>query len=248
LRLSDIYWWMRLLSQRIAQRANRDDQEVGKFWQARYRATRLLDETSLLACAAYVDLNPIRAALAQTLETSDFTSVQKRIESLRTSAQAVAPALAQNQAAPRRSKSHGAKASPIDSAVVGVVAADRFLAPLTIDERADALGACAAAPGAGRASHKGFLPMSAAEYVTLLDWTARQIRSDKPGSTPTALSPIFQRLKISEEVWCELARNFGRLFYVVAGQPQSIDSRRTRSGRRHKTRVPARELMAESSN
>jgi hypothetical protein len=41
-RLSDISWWMRLLSQNIAQRANRDDEEVGKFWQARYRAVRLL--------------------------------------------------------------------------------------------------------------------------------------------------------------------------------------------------------------
>lgn len=58
-RLSDISWWMRLLSQNIAQRANREDEEVGKFWQARYKAVRLLDETSVLACAAYVDLNPI---------------------------------------------------------------------------------------------------------------------------------------------------------------------------------------------
>jgi hypothetical protein len=36
LRMSDISWWIRLLSQKIAQRANKDDGEVGKFWQARY--------------------------------------------------------------------------------------------------------------------------------------------------------------------------------------------------------------------
>jgi hypothetical protein len=77
-RLSDISWWMRLLSQNIAQRANREDNEVGKFFQARYRAVRLLDETAILACAAYVDLNPIRAAIAETIEGSDFTSAQKR--------------------------------------------------------------------------------------------------------------------------------------------------------------------------
>ena len=41
---------------------------------------RILDEATLLACAAYVDLNPIRAAMAETLEQSDFTSVQRRIE------------------------------------------------------------------------------------------------------------------------------------------------------------------------
>ena len=50
-RLSDISWWMRLLSQNIAQRANKEDLEVGKFWQARYRAIRLLDETAILARA-----------------------------------------------------------------------------------------------------------------------------------------------------------------------------------------------------
>jgi REP element-mobilizing transposase RayT len=72
LRLSDISWWMRILCQRIAIRANDEDGEAGKFWQSRYRAVRLLDEEALLACAAYVDLNPIRAALAETLETSDF--------------------------------------------------------------------------------------------------------------------------------------------------------------------------------
>jgi len=61
-------------------RANREEQENGRFFQDRYRATRLADEASLLACAAYVDLNLIRAAMAETLETSDHPSVQRRIE------------------------------------------------------------------------------------------------------------------------------------------------------------------------
>ena len=66
------------MSQNIAQRANKEDGEVGKFFQARCRAVRLLDETAILACEAYVGLNPIRAAIAETVEDSDFTSAQKR--------------------------------------------------------------------------------------------------------------------------------------------------------------------------
>src|ERR1700744_1597139 len=61
-RLSDISWWMRLLSHHIALRANREDEETGRFFTSRFRAVRLLDEQTLLACAAYVDLKPIRAA------------------------------------------------------------------------------------------------------------------------------------------------------------------------------------------
>jgi len=55
--LSDVAWWMRLLCQNIGTRANHDDKEVGKFFQGRYRAVRILDEATLLACSAYVDLN-----------------------------------------------------------------------------------------------------------------------------------------------------------------------------------------------
>ena len=43
---------------------------------------RYRSRSAVVACAAYVDLNPIRAALAETLETSDYTSVQRQIASL----------------------------------------------------------------------------------------------------------------------------------------------------------------------
>ena len=55
---------------------------MGRFFEGRFRAIRIIDESGLLACAAYVDLNPIRAALAETLEDSEYTSAQRRIESL----------------------------------------------------------------------------------------------------------------------------------------------------------------------
>ena len=55
-RLSNISWWMRLLGQYIAISANNEDGEgLGRFWQSRYKAVRILDEETLLACAAYVD-------------------------------------------------------------------------------------------------------------------------------------------------------------------------------------------------
>jgi hypothetical protein len=38
-----------------------------------------MDEAALLAAMAYVDLNPVRAGIAATPESSDFTSIQERI-------------------------------------------------------------------------------------------------------------------------------------------------------------------------
>jgi len=37
----------------------------------------------LRACSAYVDLNPVRAGIAETREMSDFTSVQDRCETVK---------------------------------------------------------------------------------------------------------------------------------------------------------------------
>jgi putative transposase len=80
-RLMSISHFMQLLNQFIARQANIEDGVTGHFWQARFKSQALLDERALLTCMAYVDLNPIRAAMAQTPEGSDYTSIQERIRS-----------------------------------------------------------------------------------------------------------------------------------------------------------------------
>ena len=78
-RLASLSWLMRLLKQRIARRANREDSCRGHFWEGRFTSVPLLDQGALIACMVYNDLNPIRAGMATTLEDSDHTSVQQRI-------------------------------------------------------------------------------------------------------------------------------------------------------------------------
>jgi len=211
-RLSNISWFMRLVAEPLARFANQEDQTSGRFWQGRFRAVKLCDEAAVLACAAYVDLNPIRAGVASTLEASDFTSVQRRIES---------------------------EDLPEECAT----RTDGWLAPLQLDERA------AASQSNGtpstlrqRASDQGFLPLSFAEYKTLLEWTARNVRNRHAvaaGDRPRALA----RVGISAPAWLRLAAHFGKLFQRVAGAPESI----ARLKGRRRFRCRQADLLATSA-
>jgi REP element-mobilizing transposase RayT len=263
LRLSDLGWWMRVLCQYIAVRANREDHELGKFWQSRFRAVRLLDEAALLACAAYVDLNPIRAAMAETLEQSDYTSVQRRIQSMSpindnptsatTAISQPKKEISDNPARAVISAVIGCEAAPEGVSPIAMqsqVTADRFLSPIALIPADDQRLGPQASSNRFRCSDKGFLPVSQGDYLELLDWTARQVAPGKRGTTPPSTPPLFQRLSgklPTATAWVELVQDFGKLFAVVAGHPQTIRATRSRiSGFPHRMRPRIRELLPSS--
>ena len=68
--------------------------------------------------------------------------------------------------------------------------------------------------------------MSVLRYLELLDWTGRQLRSDKRGAIPEGISPILSRLGISSDSWMEVASQFGRLFKRAAGSSISAEAHR----------------------
>lgn len=90
-KLGSVSVFMKLLKQPIARRANLEDGCSGHFFEQRFYSGALLDDDAVIAAMAYVDLNPIRAKIASSLENSDNTSAQHR---LRNSAAAIEEYLA----------------------------------------------------------------------------------------------------------------------------------------------------------
>ena len=173
-RLFDISWFMKCLNEHLARRANAEDGCSGRFWEGRFRSQALLDEAGLLTAMTYVDLNPIRAGIAKTPETSEFTSVCERIQRLRSDDRSL------TDAEPR---SH-VRLRPFSSA-----GSDAHAIPYRIDE-----------------------------YLQLVDWSGRMIRSDKPGHIDTQLPPIACRLHIDVVAWQSAMRPRSNVFGRAMGR------------------------------
>jgi len=166
-RLSSISWFMRCLNQPIAHQANREDKCTGKFWESRFTSQALKSEEALLSCMAYVDLNPVRAEMAETPEQSEYTSLRERL----------------------RSEFNLLQAVDEQTQCGDLLDFNCPLKPLL--------------PFESRLTNElqtGIL-FNFEEYLALVDWTGRVIRSDKRGHIDGALPPILHRLQITADQW-----------------------------------------------
>jgi len=88
-KLGSLSFFMQALNQPIAIAANKEDgctgkfwegRYKGKFWEGRYKCQRLTDDSAVLSAMTYVDLNPIRAGMADDLPSSEHTTARLRTE------------------------------------------------------------------------------------------------------------------------------------------------------------------------
>ena len=202
-RLSSVSWLMRCLCESIARQANAEDEVTGRFFEGRFKSVRLNDEASVLACMAYVDLNPVRAKMAETPEASEFTSVYQRIlAAAEAQAGHTAPAGSAGSATTQSDHASGR----VESAAADSPSPDRWLSPVELarEHSHESGDLC------HRASNQGCVPISLSEYVELLDWTGRQIVNGNRGRIPLTLAPILERLGLDRSAWVETVRRFGR--------------------------------------
>ena len=211
-RLCSISWLMKALNEFIARRANREDRCRGRFWESRFKCQHLLDEAAVLACMAYVDLNPVRACVAESLADPQFTGAFDRIQS-RQARQRLAGLGQHGKVAGKASESRTRAQQCLENREAARVHAADWLAPLG--------GADSPLPG-----------ISERSYLDLLDWTGRQIRSDKPGHIPDALAPLLMQINIDTEQWLTTVEHYGSLFYRLVGHVERMVEYAASVGRR----------------
>ena len=79
-RLQSLSWFMKCLKEPLSRLANRQDKTRGAFFEGRFKSVAILDEESLLAVCAYIDLNPVAAGIVEVPEASPHTSIKTRVE------------------------------------------------------------------------------------------------------------------------------------------------------------------------
>jgi len=223
-RLSDPSWLIRQLSQYIGIRCNAEDDETGHFWQARYGMTRLLDEAAVLACLAYVDLNPLRAHAATNLKDYQHVSIGERLRTLEDGAiepsQWLSPlAIAQET---------NGQPGPV-------------VHRMTREEVAAAVEESSAPP-------LGCLSITFGQYVDLLHWLsgwdpAAGDANRKAAQPTSGAQSILQKLSLDSREFFDLVHHFRTRFSTAAGSEESLRGEAQRRGRR-RLHAPGRRALS----
>ncbi|MEM8670626.1 MAG: hypothetical protein AAGG48_24080, partial [Planctomycetota bacterium] len=203
---------------------------------------RIVDEAGLLACAMYVDLNPVRAAIAESPEEAEHTSAYDRSKARRG---AKIPSAAFDLK-PVSTEEAGKKIrdTPVDqlrkdrtkkkrNPTGRKIKRDGWLSPLTLDARTLASDPEAHADGC-RSSDKGFLHVSWEDYWELLKWTAKQsVRGAV--NVPNRIAKRLTELGIEATMWRDLVWDWQRYFgkSVCIGRPDSIKQHAEDTGQHH---------------
>lgn len=195
-RLFSISWFMRCLNEPIARQANAEDNVTGRFWEGRFKSQALLDEASVVAAMAYVDLNPVRAGMTESPEESDYTSIQQRVLEQDPKIAAGEPA------------SIEALSEDLRSAIGRLMP---FPGQATTEEAA--------------ANPERIIPYEIQDYLALVDWSGRAIVEGKRGKIPDNLPPILERLKIDPENYVRfINRTQKSRFHGFIGSVKSMRS------------------------
>lgn len=204
-RLCELGWFMKFLKEPIARRANKEDDCTGAFWEGRFKSIAILDDASLLATCAYIDLNPVAAGTAATPEKSPNTSLKLRVEHC----------AHQGQLDKLR------EGSPYVSKVQ--FEKDHWLFP--IEDKRDPNGNGLAGMLRG---------ISLTGYLQLVDWTSRLVRPGKARVAAEAPA-LLARLGIGPHGWqATLETLLGRTKQIGSyfGADQRLAEIAARQGRR----------------
>jgi len=80
--LGSVSTFMKFLKQHIARQANAEDGVSGHFFEQRFWSAALLSERAFLSAMLYIDLNPVRALIARSIEDIRHTGITERLARL----------------------------------------------------------------------------------------------------------------------------------------------------------------------